>query len=179
MPDATAAPPVLGLDKRPDGAQSRSRLESTRPGGTEQVQWRVLAWIGAALAVVGWLDWALIWFPLDFGNPQWEFGNISASIDALPLGTLGLGLIAASVVARGGRWTPRVLGVLFALGSLLLLGLLVIYLLDVPLALRSVQPQMRSVLRLAMMKTVVSALVYAVLYGGLAFLTLRRARRAA
>jgi hypothetical protein len=71
------------LAKEPD---ERLPLEESADFG-----WYLLGWIGLAFALVGGFDLALIWIPLGFGNPEWEFGTVSATLDGLPVTTLGLG----------------------------------------------------------------------------------------
>ena len=41
--------------------------------------WPVLDWLGLAFLLMGLVDLALAWFPLGLGNPEWEFGTISAT----------------------------------------------------------------------------------------------------
>ena len=125
------------------------------------------------LALVGWTDWLLLWFPFRLGVPEWEFGTISGAFDAMALGTIGF-LVLATVVARGGtRTLGRVLA-LTALGvSLLCLVLWVLYLLNVPLAVNAVQPELKGVLEKSVIKTSLLALFYAGGYGALGVYGLR------
>jgi len=45
---------------------------------------------------------ALLWYPLQFGSADWEFGTISAYLNGMPLGTLGLALLAAGAIGADG-----------------------------------------------------------------------------
>ena len=58
--------------------------------------WRLLYWIGFAFVVMGGTDITLAWYPAPFGNPEWEFGAISATLNGLALPTLGFYLLLCS-----------------------------------------------------------------------------------
>ncbi len=99
--------------------------------------WRLLSWIGGGLLFLGLTDIALAWYPMRFGNPDWEFGIIGGTMGALGLPHLGLYLLLASAIARGKRATRRVLGGVLILFLLTLLGLGLTFLTVVPLALKA------------------------------------------
>jgi hypothetical protein len=137
--------------------------------------WKWLGWFGLILAVVGLGDFALAWYPLAFGNPEWEFGTVVSSFAGLPLVTMGFAGLLGSAVARGVRWQSLVVGwVLTVLGTALLLGY-VIFLLDVPVALRAAgdNPVVRLGLRKAIIKTSLIAVAFAGSYVGFGVATLR------
>ena len=138
--------------------------------------WIVVAWTGLAIAVVGWFDLALLWYPLRFGDPEWEFGTISAHLDGMPLGTVGLAMLVAGAIGRGWRRGARILAVLCLLVVVGLLAISVIYLLDVPLALPATAPQVRPVIMKAMLKAGVFSATYTVLYAWLAWFLWRCTR---
>ena len=138
--------------------------------------WVVIAWTGLALAVVGWTDMALLWYPLLFGTPEWEFATISACYDAMPVGTVGLILMVAGAIGRGWRGVTRTLAVVSFCIALGLVAVSVVYLLDVPLALKGIAPPVKYVLKKAMLKAGVSAAAYTVLYAWLAWFLWRSTR---
>jgi hypothetical protein len=138
--------------------------------------WVVVAGTGLAVALVGWFDLALLWYPLRFGDPEWEFGTISAHFDGMPLGTVGLALLVAGAIGRGWRRTSRLLAVVCLLVVVGLLAISVIYLLDVPLALRATAPQIKPVMKKAMLKAGVFSATYTVLYAWLAWFLWRSTR---
>ncbi len=138
--------------------------------------WLILAVLGVTIAVIGWTDLALLWYPLNFGNPEWEFGTISAHYDGLPLGTIGLATSAVAVMGLGWRLATRVLSGLFALITLGLVGIFVIYLLDVPVALGGVAPAIVPIIKKAIAKAVVFATVYMAFYGWLSVYLWRKTR---
>ena len=134
--------------------------------------------VGLFLGAIGWFDLVMLWLPGHFGRAEWEFGTISATFDALPLATLGVGLLLAGMLATG--WMTR----LKALGwsclgiVVVLLAVLVLYGLDVPLAWKGVAPAALPMLKRAMAKTVVLALAYLFVYGFFGWTALRRVRDA-
>lgn len=112
---------------------------SVRPGGRAPLDaWRPLGWIGFAFAVLGLVDIALGWYPPAFGNPEWEFGTISGSLNALAIPMLGLYLALASAIARSDRRTARAIAGVMGLLLLTVLGLGVLYLTVLPLAVKAV-----------------------------------------
>ncbi len=140
--------------------------------------WAVVAWTGLAIAIVGWFDLALLWYPLQFGSAEWEFGTISGHLNGMPLGTVGLALLAAGAMGRGWRRTNRLLSLVCLLILLGLLAISLIYLLDVPIALRAAAPQIKPVLKKAMLKAGVFAVTYGILYAWLARFLWRATRLA-
>ena len=140
------------------------------------VVWTIVLVLGVALTVIGWTDLALLWYPFRLGNPEWEFGTISGFFDGLPLGTIGLTLITIGTMRRGLRRTSRALGVLFGVIALMLMATFAIYLLDVPLALRSAAPEMKVILKKAMLKTGVFFLAYVSFYGWLSWFLWRKTK---
>lgn len=139
--------------------------------------WRALAVLGAALAVVGWTDILLGLFPFQPGNPDWEFGVVSASLDAMPLGTLGLGLAVAALTARGAR---RTLGALSFFAWAVVVGLAagaVLYALAAPAVWRAAPPAVHPQVLLAMGKAGVLATVYLCFHLWLGVHCRRAARR--
>ena len=135
---------------QPDGGRSGSR--------------RLLLGLGVALAAVGWTDVASGWFPADLGSLEWEFGAISGTFDSLPLGTLGLGLMAYAVLLAGTRRSLAILSSLHGVVALGLVALLALYGLDVPVALGGVPDAVAPTLRLAIVKTLAQAVVYVAWY---------------
>jgi hypothetical protein len=130
--------------------------------------WLILFVLGAALAVVAWTDLVLLWFPLRFGSPEWEFGTISAHFDGMPLATIGLLALTIGAMGRGWRLTTRVLAIVLLVLAVAFVAVFAIFLLDVPLALRGVAAELRPAIVKAVVKASVYALTYVALYGWLA-----------
>ncbi|MBI1722498.1 MAG: hypothetical protein HYR48_01155 [Gemmatimonadetes bacterium] len=126
------------------------------------VAWRLLGYLGFVFALVGGLDVALIWYPLNFGSPEWEFGTVTASLDGLPLPVMGMALVLASAVARGVRWPARIVAILLAALATLILAGGILYLTDVPIALLALreQPVARQGVMKALVKTSLQLTAY-------------------
>lgn len=111
-----------------------------RPGGplppTNIRDWVPILLIGGlVLSLSGWVDVALFYWPLRFGDAEWEFGVISGTFDALPQPTLGLILLALAARAMPERRRfSRLLAVVSAIVTIKLVGLLIIFALDIPVA---------------------------------------------
>ncbi len=141
--------------------------------------WRLVKWVGLALAVVAYGDMALGIFPLQIGNPEWEFGTVSRLLDSLPLATMATLLFLAGSVAGGERVLVRLVGVWSLVFGLVLIGGLVLYALTVPLALSSVTDEVaRGGLIRAMAKTGLQGVVYPATFLALGWYGLRKAARA-
>ncbi len=159
------------------------REEGRKPAGLAapdtRTAWKWIGWLGFVLAVVGLWDFALTWYPLNFGSPEWEFATVTASYSGLPLPTMGLMALAASAIARRVRWQVILLSlVLLLLGVGLLLGFL-LFLTTVPMALRAVEGIALIGIRKAVAKTTMLAVMFggAYLVAGIAGLrALRRSR---
>ena len=150
---------------------SAGERKKPRPIDSSQT-WYLLGWTALAFLVVGGVDFALTWYPPDFGNREWEFGTVTASLNGLPILLLGITLLLAASLRTGRRWWA----VLSLVGSLVMLLWVavgaVLWATNVPLALRSVPPELATGITKALTKTVVQSLVYPLL---LAFLLVRSA----
>jgi len=94
--------------------------------------------VGLVLTIAGVVDVGLFYWPLRFGDSEWEFGVIAQTFDALPLPTMGLALVAVGLWARGGKPSWRLaVATIFLVVAALLAALSVVFLLDVPLALNA------------------------------------------
>ena len=120
-----------------DASSGRRRLAPAPDYG-----WYLLGWLGLVFVIVGGVSLAMMWYPVLIGNPQWEFGTVSSTYDSLPITALGLGLLLGAGVARGIRWWTRTAAALFLLLALLVIGGLVLYATNLPLALRAVTDPM-------------------------------------
>jgi len=123
--------------------------------------WFLLGAVGIAFSVVGLLDLALVWYPPDFGNPEFEFGSVTSAFNNMPIVALGLTMWVGSAAARGQRVSVRIAGTLIMLVALLIVVGGVLYLTDVPLALQSnVEPLVMTGIKKSILKTLVQAVVY-------------------
>ena len=96
--------------------------------------WSWIGRFGILLSGVGLYDLVLLWVPTNFGNVDWEFGTVGASMAGLPLVTMGLAAMFASAVSTGAqKWLRGVSVLMFILG-LWVFASLVMFALDLPLA---------------------------------------------
>jgi hypothetical protein len=130
---------------------------------------------GLVLAGVAIVDLGLLWSPLRFGTGEWEFGTASRTFDSLALGTTGFVFLVMAASARGAVLGLRVLAVLALVGFVALIGTLLLYWSNVPLALSAVPEQTRSALERSIARSTSFALLYIVLFGWLSWFTWRRA----
>jgi hypothetical protein len=125
--------------------------------------WRLFGILGGAFVLVGLLDIALAWYPFHFGNPEWEFGTVSSTLDSLPVTVFGFGLLLGGAVARGWRNRVRIWAILLIVLAVLIIAMAVMYALDVPVAFRAVhEPLLRTGLKKAVTKAVGEAIIYPV-----------------
>jgi hypothetical protein len=125
--------------------------------------WYLLGAVGLVFAIIGLFDVVLAWYPLNFGNPEYEFGTYSQVMNFMPLPVLGLALILAGGVARGIKWVPRVVAVVMVLMVAGILVSAVLYATNIPLALDRVkEPLIRTGLKKQIFKALVQTVVYPV-----------------
>jgi hypothetical protein len=155
----------------PKDDKERAPLEQAPDFG-----WYLLGWIGLVFALVGGFDLALIWYPMGFGNPDWEFGTVSATLDGLPVVTLGMALLLGVGAARGQRWLVRVMAVVFVAAAVAIVLAAILYATNVPLAIQSMtDPVIALGLKKAIAKTTVQAVLYPVGFVWIAVITWRHA----
>lgn len=153
--------------------EERSRPKSRPLSAQPAVAWKWLGWLGLLLAIVGLGDFAIAWYPLNLGSPEWEFGTVSATFAGLPLVTMGIAALLGSGLARGTKWL-----VLVVAWAMLGLGLLIgamylIFLLDVPMALRTVEGVAEVGIKKAIVKTSLLGVSFGVAYLGIAVAVLK------
>jgi hypothetical protein len=140
--------------------------------------WYLLGWVGLVFALVGGFDLLLIWYPLHFGNPDWEFGTVSATLDGLAVTTLGLALLLGVGVARGKRWLVRTMAVVFVAVAVVIVLAAILYATNMPIALQSMtDPLIALGLKKAIAKTTVQAFLYPVAFAWIAVKAWRHSAR--
>lgn len=158
--------PVLGLE-----AQPRSPADVRRPaapaGGGSSLAFRVAAVVGAVVALVGWTDLAFAWFPLEWGNLEWEFGSSSRTFDGLPLSTMGVAAMAAAAVGSGSRRGTLIVLLFGALSLLLVIAAAALYWINVPPAWAAAPEPILASLKMAALRTSIFMVVYLVFYSWL------------
>jgi hypothetical protein len=151
-----------------------------RHQGDEAVNpaWSAVLVVGLALLATGSTDILLAWVPPRFGNPEWEFGTISATLNNMPVPSMGLALVLAYAAAAGKRGLLAAVAAWSIVVTLCLAVSAVFYALDVPLALRAVtEPVPRNALRAGIIKAVVSLIAYAGVHVAFAVMAIRNIRQ--
>ncbi len=140
--------------------------------------WRVVGWFGLLLLAIGLGDALVNWYPLGWGSPEWEFATVAATFGALPLVTMGLAALLGSMLGRGSRVGIIAVSVLALLAGLAVLGLFLLFLTDVPLALRaSARTAASLAIRRGIVRTSILGLGFGVGYLAAAVLSLVSLRR--
>ena len=132
-------------------------------GSKASALWQVLGVVGWAFLLVGAADLVLTFAPPRFGNPEWEFGTISAALNGMPVPFLGLGLVTARAIAVGSAISLRIIAIGCMMLGVALLALGAVYGLTLPLAAKGFEvPTLEIGLKRAMSKSLVQLLVYSV-----------------
>ena len=140
---------------------SAGRARTRTMSGVDWAPWVVARNLAIVFLLVGGVDLALIWYPPRFGSPEFEFATISRFADGMPVFSMGMGLLALTGIGggrRGTTWTAFGLSLTFAV-ILTVFGL--VFVTDVPIALRSVQ---EPVVLVGVKKVIVKTLLELVVY---------------
>jgi len=138
--------------------------------------WSVAIALGAALTIVGGTDLGLMVLPPRFGNVEWEFAIVGNVLDAMPVPTVGLTLLALAAFERPVVWLARVLSIVAAVGVLLILGLGALYVMDIPVAMKMTPPQYKTAVYRALLKSGIFGVTYVAYYSWLAVYAWKRSR---
>lgn len=162
---------ILVGDK--NARRDKRALRSVEPS----FSWGLAVATGLTIAVVGWIDLVLLWLPLRIGDSNWEFGTLSTHFSSLPLGTIGVSLLAAGTIGKGWRWATRSLAALSFLVLLSTVAALVLLLLNIPLALRAAPVPAQPIMKAAILKSLVFGATYLAFYSWLGWYLLVAPRR--
>lgn len=132
------------------------RPSPTQLASAQLKGWAILGWLGMGYLIMSVIDLALGWYPVRFGQPEWEFGTISATIAGLAIPTLSLYLMLASAFARERANLIKGIAVAMIVIAVFLAVLFILYLTAVPLALRAVSNN--PIIHLGMQKSIIKSL---------------------
>lgn len=148
--------------------RSRTAASKARPA-----PWPFIMGSGIVLGLIGWIDVLLLWYPLRFGDAEWEFGTASAMFDALPLATIGLVAVAVAARIASGPVVRRSVAVFAILASLLFLAAYILFALGFVQGWGNIPDEASWMLVRAGVKATVFAIAYIGLYVWLAMMLLR------
>jgi hypothetical protein len=138
----------------------------------------VVGLTGILFAIVGGTELVTQIFPMALGSPEWEFGTYSSVMDSLPLLTMGMGFLAVYAVARNQPILGRVIGILFILLALFILGGAFLYATNVPQALRmSPRTPIQTGIKKAVAKAALQSTIYPIAFLWLGTFALRNTGR--
>ena len=158
---------LVGVGTRP------ATEEGLRPRTSTSFAWRPVGWFGLLFLVVGIADMALVWYPLRPGNPTWEFGAVDLSFSTLPLLTIGLGAALAAALARGNRTSALLLALFSLLLATVCIGGYLLFLSDVPLALRNSPPELLTGVKKAIFRNTVFGITFPIAFLAVGIAVLR------
>lgn len=147
--------PTVVVGKEQKEARWPPRPEAVRAGLGS-----VAGWAGLAFVLVGGLDFALTWYPFDFGNREWEFGTVTASLNGLPVPTIGLALLLIGALLLERRWWAGMASVAAFGLTLWVLAGAVLWITTVPLALQTVPVEVATGLKKAVVKSAFQTAIY-------------------
>ena len=144
---------------------------------SDPAAWDFLGWIGLVFTIVGLLDIALAWYPAALGSPEWEFGTVASTLNALSVPAIGLMLVLASGVGVGRRWQILASSIALFTLALALVAVAALFLTVLPVAFQDVSNQLaRTGLLKAAAKTVVLLVIYPAVFVWAGFQGLRKAK---
>jgi hypothetical protein len=126
--------------------------------------WRVLGGLGWVMLAASLADLGLTWYPLEIGRPEWEFGTVAASYSGAPLLAMALAILLSAGFALGRAWMVRLSAALLIVLGLLMAAATVLFLLDVPLALRLSPPEVLLGIKKTIAKTVVLGAIFPIFF---------------
>jgi hypothetical protein len=185
----TGSPPLDSTELADEKPEARAWLahapsgDSDRPQGLEYkdpnaTDGGLFIAIGSALALVGVVDLAFLWFPLQLGTAGWEFVTVSRTFTNAPMTMVGLVFIASGLMRRGTRpETMRRVAFAFAALSFVLVLLGMLFGLAAPAVLAQTSGETAVLaMKRAMMKNGVEIVVYPITLVVIAAILMRGVR---
>ena len=149
----------------PTGILTKSQaVRSVKENVASRQAWSVAAWVGFGLAIIGFTDVVLGMYPFSPGNTDWEFGAVSAALDSMPLGTIGLGAATVATLLAGRTLMLRIMSVFQGAVVAFLIAAMALYSLSIPLVLKAVPAAMQGQITISIVKAFLLAVTYICLY---------------
>lgn len=152
------------------------RTRVNRPKLDTEATFAVLGWMGLAFLVVGGMDFLLVWYPPSFASREWQFAVVTRSFSSLPVPTMGLGLLIFASVKADRRWWAFLGAAASAVVALAVVVGVVLWGVNIPLALTQVPDQVATGMYRSIARTAVQAVAYPSLFVYLSLTGLRAAR---
>lgn len=136
----------------------------------------LLMTVGATFVLLGLAESFLLWFPLQVGNPVWEFATLSRMLDAMPMLALGFALLAYAQVTRPAPQErhAKPIAVSAAVVAIVVVALGALYATVAPVVLGSTPPEAMDGVRRTIIKSSIQLIVYCALFGSLSVVLWKR-----
>ena len=161
------------------GAQAKGRRDAKPdavPANMDEIG-KLAVIAGVFIVLLGWIDIGVAWASWGIGSPEWEFGTVSATVDGLPLSTMGLIIVFLASMWSGMRGGLFFTGIWAGWVLLVLLVAGILYGLTVPVAFNAVGPEARTQLVRAVTKTSTMLVFYLAFYGWVGLHVIRRIKK--
>ena len=136
------------------------RSRATRTPLDPKASFAVLGWVGLVFLMVGGMDFLLVWYPPAFASREWQFAVVTRSFSSLPVPTMGLGFLVFASVHAGRRWWAYLGGGAAAVMALVAVVGVVLWGINIPLALGQVPDQVATGMYRSIARTAVQAVAY-------------------
>jgi hypothetical protein len=138
------------------------KAAAPRAVDTSHAPWRALAWFGAVLTFVGLADVILVFYPARMGDPSWEFGVIDAAVSTMPLLVVGVAAMLGGALGRQSVRQVRVVAVFAVLLAIAILAGYLVYLTNVPMALRVAPDEVKAGIYKSIARTTVMSTAFGI-----------------
>jgi hypothetical protein len=159
------------------GVQERA-VPQVRPADTSHAPWRALGWFGLVLSFVGLVDVLLVFYPARMGDPSWEFGVVDAAVSTMPLLVVGVAAMFGGALGRRKVGLTRAVAIFAILLALGILAGYLIYLTNVPMALRMSPEEVKAGIYKSIARTTVMSGAFGIGFIVAAFAAFRTTRSA-
>jgi hypothetical protein len=153
--------PLLGADKR----KNPGTPKGSTPTETVVRVLSFLRWVGLVMVALGTSDIALIWLPLNIGNPAWESAAVMASFQGVPIVLVGLTLVVVASALEVQPWWALGAGVVAVVFLLFVLGGTALWAANLREALASAEGVVPTDLRKAMVQASTQGVVLTIAFG--------------